>query len=153
MLLLAALTASACTGDGPAATGEPSAERSAARAVADAAGPSLRRAKLQAGAAWERGALRAFCEDGRCTTDPGASPEGYVRLPEDGLMLFVVARAPDEGRVVVQRSGKRVMARRVAGSTTMPVEAALKPGRYRVKLEAAWGERTATWLFGIRVPG
>jgi len=117
-----------------------------------AAGTDLRRAQMGAGTNWMPGALSSFCDAGRCASEPSAAPGRFLKAPDDGLLVFVVARRPtDASLTVTKASGKPVYVRALSPSTAMAVEAGLGPGRYIAELTATWDRRVARWVFGVRV--
>lgn len=151
MVVLAAALA-ACSGDaadapGAGASVEPTSE------AERAAGAELQRASMQAGTNWATGALTRFCRGDRCTEDPEARAAEIVRVPDSGLLLFVVPSEPDEARVTIKRSGKAVLRESLRPGTTMPVTTDLRARtRHDVTLIARWGDREARWVFAVRGP-
>lgn len=150
LLLVLAAAAAACAG-GPGAGPEP-ADPAAAAALEATPDAVLQHAQLQSGTAYRDGVLAAFCHGTSCEEESGARPAGSIQVADSGLVMFIVGAAPTAGSAAVRYEGETILRRRLQPGAIMPLQTALPPGRYRVVLKASWGERSARWLFGLRVP-
>lgn len=149
-LALMSIVPVACTGDAQTPSSEGRGARD--RAVDIAAGDHARRAKMQAGTDWVDGVLASFCSEGTCTADEHARPRRELKAADSGLLLFVVPSRPSSTRVEIAKlRGRIVVDTLLAPSTTMPMRALLRSGRYVVSLIGEWDSHEARWVFGLRV--
>src|SRR5687767_1182241 len=130
--LVAALAA--CTGDSTgslrAPSGSPSARAKRTRVTSEPPPP----AQMHVGTDVVHGVLTRYCEGSKCDAD--SSPRAPLELTatEQGLLLFVLKRAPSAARVEIERRTGALALRRDlhAGTPTLAVHEELRPGRYVV---------------------
>lgn len=155
LTLLASLLTSACSGDAGTRGASPSVAgtRTTVASPTPVGAEGAPVARMQAGTDSIEGVLVRFCDGDDCEA-ADASPPRVLRLAEDGLMLFVVDRAPESARVEIRRDGDAEVQERgsLDPGTLMGFSSRLARGRYDVRLIGRWGAQKAVWRFGLTVP-
>ena len=151
MLLFLALTA--CPGGYAKRAAPPGKKAPGVRApIARTDGPTgIPKVILQVGTSFEPGRLSSFCDGKKCRTG-ALAPTTF--LPAKHPLYFIISAAPKSAVLKVSAPGAPDAATQTAlrPGNTMVYDPGVGPGRYVVTLEASWGRRSGSWVFGVEIP-
>lgn len=119
--------------------------------TAPKAPPGVPKVMLQAGTAYQNGALVQFCTGSTCRDGSGKQTRS---LAANDPLMFIIDTVPTTAQVQLMYAGASTPAetRALHVGSLMVYAPTVRAGTYLVRLDATWQGSRGSWVFSVQIP-